>query len=71
MAHSKNIRWNADGKNGENQSYMIAWRWEVWRTQLVREVKQGLHDECGTYKRNGKTYVRALPNKNTNDNIDK
>lgn len=71
MAHNKNIRWNADGWNGENSSYTVHWRGIIPRTKLVKEVKKGIHPGCGTYTRNDIIYVRALPNKKTSDNIDK
>ena len=71
MANSKNIKWNADWKNKENQSYTIKWRWKVWRVKLVREVEQKKHEWCWIIKVNWVKYVRALQDDSTDNNIDK
>ena len=71
MAKSKNITWNRDGKNWENQSYTIKWRWVVSRAKAVREVEKNKHDECWIYTRNGVKYLRALSDHKKNNNIDK
>ena len=71
MANSKSITGNADGSNGENQTYSINGRGNVSRAKLAREVDAGKHDGVHTVKVNGTKYVRANPNKNANDNVDK
>ncbi|MFC3679111.1 DUF3892 domain-containing protein [Bacterioplanoides pacificum] len=71
MAKSENISGNADGKNGENQSYTIRGRGEVSRAQLVREVNNGQHEGVHVQCVNGTNYVRANPNSRSCDNIDK
>jgi hypothetical protein len=71
MATSKSINGNADGSNGENQSYTITGRGGISRAKLTREVEAGLHDGVHTVKVNGVKYVRANPNKNAKDNVDK
>jgi hypothetical protein len=71
MATSKSINGNADGSNGENQSYTIAGRGEVSRTKLVREVSNGQHEGVHVQRVKGVDYVRANPNHNQGDNVDK
>ncbi|XQW83867.1 DUF3892 domain-containing protein [Thalassotalea piscium] len=71
MATSKSITGNADGKNGENQSYTINGRGAVSRAKLTRETDAGLHDGVHTVNVNGVKYVRANPNKKAKDNVDK
>lgn len=71
MATSRSINGNADGSNGENQSYTIAGRGEVSRSQLVREVNNGQHEGVHVQRVNGVGYVRANPNHNQGDNVDK
>jgi len=71
MATSKSITGNEDGSNGENQSYTIIGRGEVSRARLAREVDAGMHDGVHTVEVNGTKYVRANPNQNTGDNVDK
>jgi len=71
MATSKSITGNEDGKNGENQTYTIIGRGGVSRAKLVKEVDKGLHQGVHTYQRNGVKYVRANPNSNATDNVEK
>jgi hypothetical protein len=71
MATSKSINGNADGSNGENQSYTVNGRGGVMRAKLAREVDAGLHNGVHTVKVNGVKYVRANPNRNSGDNVDK
>jgi hypothetical protein len=71
MATSKSINGNADGSNGENQSYIINGRGGVSRAKLAREVDAGLHDGVHTVSVNGTRYVRANPNQSAGDNVDK
>jgi hypothetical protein len=71
MATSKSITGKADGSNGENQSYTIKGRGDVSRAKLAREVDSGLHTGVHTVKVNGTKYVRANPNHNVGDNVDK
>ena len=71
MATSKNITGNEDGKNGENITYTITGRGDVTRAKLAKEVDKGQHQGVHTYQRNGVKYVRANPNSNATDNVDK
>ncbi|WP_102402232.1 DUF3892 domain-containing protein [Vibrio cyclitrophicus] len=68
---AKNIRGNQDGKNGENQSYTVPGRGEVSRPKMVREVKQGKHENHSIYTREGVEYVRAKPDLSKGNNVDK
>ncbi len=70
MAKASSISGNADGTNGENQSYTVQGRGTVCRSQLVREVNNGLHQGVHTVEVNGVEYVRANPNGSRSDNID-
>lgn len=71
MANSQNINGNADGENGENQTYTVKGRGEVTRAKMVREVKNGKHTGVHVQKVNGTEYVRANPNERKKDNVDK
>lgn len=68
---ANNIRGKADGKNGENQSYVIPGRGTVSRPQLVREVKNGQHPKFGIVTVEGTPYVRAKPDGSTRNNVDR
>ncbi len=69
---AKNIVGNQDGLNGRNKTYNIQGRGSnIPRITLVKEVKQGKHPNHMLYKRNGKVYLRAKPNANINDNVNK
>ncbi|MBN3563183.1 DUF3892 domain-containing protein [Aliamphritea spongicola] len=70
MAKASSISGNADGVNGENQSYTVQGRGVVSRSQLVREVNNGSHQGVHTVDVNGVEYVRANPNRCQSDNID-
>lgn len=67
---AKNIRGNADGDNGENQSYTIPGRGVVPRKKLVEEVKGGKHPDFHVYHRDGQEYVRANPDHEKPNNVD-
>lgn len=68
---AKHIRGNGDGKNGENQSYTIPGRGTVSRPQLVKEVEAGKHPDFGIVNRNGTPYVRAHPDGQKGNNVDR
>lgn len=65
------IHGNADGENGENDTYTIPGRGStIPRRTLVREVKQGRHPNHHIYKREGEEYLRADPDHRKNNNVD-
>lgn len=66
-----NIRGNNDGTNGGNDSYTIQGRGVVERNTLVQEVNQGKHPNHHVITVNGQDYVRANPNSNNKDNVNK
>ncbi|WP_082706889.1 DUF3892 domain-containing protein [Pseudomonas sp. EpS/L25] len=68
---AKHIRGNGDGPNGENQSYTIQGRGTVSRPQLVKEVEAGKHPDFGIMTRNGTPYVRAHPDGQKGNNVDR
>ena len=68
---AKNIRGNKDGQNGENQTYTIPGRGTVPREKLVEEIKEGKHPDFHIYERNNVEYVRADPDSNQQNNVDK
>ena len=68
---ANDIRGNADGENGENDSYSISGRSSnIPRRKLVQEVEQGKHPNHHTYKRNGKKYVRSNQDWMKKNNVD-
>lgn len=66
---ARKIKGNHDGPNGGNDSYSIPGRGQVSRPRLVSEIRAGQHDDFGTIRVNGKTYVRAKPDNSTRNNI--
>lgn len=68
---ANNIRGNGDGKNGENQSYTIPGRGTVSRPELVREVESGRHPNFGIMTVEGTPYVRAKPDSQKGNNVDR
>jgi len=66
-----NITGNRDGENSHNESYTIKGRGVVSRAKLVKEVKSGMHPRHTTTKINGAEYVKAKPDKRTQNNINK
>tara|TARA_R110002153_G_scaffold27158_3_gene84470 strand:+ start:4099 stop:4344 length:246 start_codon:yes stop_codon:yes gene_type:complete len=68
---ANHINGNADGSNGQNESYTIPGRGVVKRSQLVNEVKKNKHPNFHVIDVNGEEYVRANPNKKKIDNVDK
>lgn len=65
------IKGNHDGEKGGNKTYTIQGRGVVQRDTLVKEVKNGQHSNFTTTKINGVEYVKAKPNKKTDDNVNK
>lgn len=68
---AKNIRGNNDGSNGENDSYTIAGRGVVNRAALVRETHSGKHPCHHVVRVNGEEYVRANPDSQSANNVNK
>lgn len=69
---ANNIIGNGDGENGENDSYRIPGRSsDIPREELVREVEEGRHPNFSTYTRNGEKYIRANPDSNTENNVNR
>jgi hypothetical protein len=67
---AKKIRGNKDGENGENQTYNIQGRDSfIPRPQIVKEVKNGQHENHSIYTRNGVEYVRAKPDSQKKNNV--
>lgn len=66
-----NIRGNRDGDNGHNESYTILGRGTVSRTKLVREVKCGKHSKHTIVKINGVEYVKAKPDNEMKNNVNR
>jgi len=65
------IKGNADGDNGENDSYRIPGRSSnIQRKVLVKEVKRDLHPDFGIYTRNKQEYVRGNPDRLKKNNVD-
>lgn len=68
---ANHIHGNADGENGENDSYRIPGRSaNIPRRTLVREVKQGQHPNYHIYERDGEEYLRADPDHKKGNNVD-
>ena len=69
---AKNIFGNRDGINGRNNTYSIQGRSKaVGRKVIVKEIKEGKHQNHSIYTRNGVEYIRANPNPEKSDNINK
>ncbi|MGB5965586.1 MAG: hypothetical protein WBF77_04795 [Sulfurimonadaceae bacterium] len=67
-----NINGNHDGAKGGNDTYNIQGRAKnIPRNKLVKEVKEGKHPNHTTTNINGKNYVKAKPNPETKDNVNK
>jgi len=66
-----NIRGNRDGENGHNDSYTISGRGVVPRAKLVREVKLDKHPNHTTTKIGGVEYVKAKPDNQMKNNVNK
>ncbi|MFH1473134.1 MAG: DUF3892 domain-containing protein [bacterium] len=65
------IHGNADGENGENDTYSIPGRGStISRRTLVREVKQGKHPNYHIYERKDEEYLRADPDHRKSNNVD-
>ncbi|MDY0321079.1 MAG: hypothetical protein RBR23_05020 [Arcobacteraceae bacterium] len=66
------IKGNNDGAKGGNETYNIQGRGtEIPRKELVKEVKAGKHPNHTITKINDKEYIKAKPNNNTNDNVNR
>jgi hypothetical protein len=63
------IKGNGGGPQGGNESYTIPGRGTVSRVRLVSEVQQGKHPNFGVVTVAGKQYVRGLPDKRKNNNV--
>jgi len=69
---ANNIKGNQDGLKGGNKTYTIPGRGSnIPKAILIKEVKKGKHPNHTIAIRNGIEYVRAKPNKNLNDNVNK
>ena len=68
---ANNINGNGDGPNGRNDSYTIPGRGVVDRDTLVSEVESGRHPNFHTIDVGGESYVRANPDANCDNNVDK
>lgn len=69
---ANNIIGNGDGENGENDSYRIPGRSsDIPREELVREVEEGRHPNFSIYTRNGEKYVRANPDSEKENNVNR
>jgi len=66
-----NIRGNRDGENGHNDSYAIPGRGVVPRDKLVREVKLDKHPNHTTTKIGDVEYVKAKPDNQMKNNVNK
>ena len=66
-----NIRGNRDGDNRHNESYSIQGRGTVSRQRLVREIKSGKHPNHITAKINGVEYVKAKPDNQIKNNVNR
>ena len=65
------IRGNRDGPGGRNETYRIGSRTEVPRTQAVREVEAGRHQDTHVVKINRRKYLRDNPDGSHKDNINR
>lgn len=63
------IRGNNDGPNGRNETYDVGNRHNVPRTQIVREINQGMHEGTHVVRINGRDYARDNPDGSTSDNV--
>ncbi|MFK7779550.1 MAG: DUF3892 domain-containing protein [Candidatus Gracilibacteria bacterium] len=70
MAKKGSIRGNADGENGENDSYTVNGRGVVPRKKMVREVKKSKHEGIEIYRRDGEDYLRSTKDSKKSNNID-
>lgn len=65
------IRGNNDGPGGRNETYNIGRSENVPRSQVVREIKQGLHADNHIIKVNGREYARDNPDGSKRDNVNR
>lgn len=68
---ANNINGNQDGLNGRNKTYTIPGRGTVSRRTLVKEIESGKHPNHGIYKISGQKYVRANPDTNKSNNVNR
>lgn len=68
---AKKIIGNQDGEGGRNESYRIPGRGTVPRKQLVQEVEQGKHPNHSVYELDGEKFIRANPNSQEGDNVNR
>lgn len=62
---------NNDGPNDRNETYKIGNRSSVKRTEVVKEIKQGMHQGAHVVKINGRQYARDNPDRSKKDNVNK
>ncbi|HAU4927233.1 DUF3892 domain-containing protein [Aeromonas hydrophila] len=67
---AKRIKGNADGKNGENQSYTIHGRGTISRKMAVAEVKKKKHPNHHVIVVNNVEYIRANRDSTKCNNVD-
>ena len=69
---ANNIVGNNDRPGGGNDSYNIPGRGtNIPREQLVEEVQQGRHPNFSTVNVNGEDFIRAKPDGQTNNNVNR
>ncbi len=62
---------NNDGPGGRNETYNIGRRKSVKRTQVVKEIKQGMYPDAHVVKINGREYARDNPDNTKKDNVNR
>lgn len=67
---SSRIKGNNDGPNGRNESYTYKGK-TYTRTQMVKRVEQGLHQENTVVTIKGKKYVKDKPDQSKKDNVNR
>ncbi len=65
------IKGNNDGPGGRNETYNVGNRKNVKRTEVVKEIKQGKHQDAHIVKVNGREYARDNPDSSTRDNVNR
>lgn len=65
------IKGNNDGPGGRNETYDIGSRKDVPRTQVVREIKEGMHPDAHVVKINRREYARDNPDGSKKDNVNR
>lgn len=65
------IKGKNDGPGGRNETYDIGKRKDVPRTQVIKEIKQGLHPDAHVVTVNGREYARDNPDHSKKDNVNR